>query len=353
MGINSLWEILKQHACGEEISLADLCGRIMVGGRCCVAIDAYVIYHKYFCATWKWSVESSSFSYDTVIVDCVKKIDDMAKMLKRNGIDQLWCADGRRNEEKLATERRGDKRDMKLLEIAEMHKACVVYCEMNPEETLSEQQILSRFDFLEEYWPNFAEEDIDESFDLRGRIGELKRVLSKYPLLTPIVRRAIQNRLERMGHSFFVIPEISEGEKLCSIAVKMGLCQAVLSSDSDLIPMGTSCVIKEIKDGIASVFTYNDVITKLGMTYKQLMSLCIMLGSDFNDGIEGMGKVKCLSEVMSPGFDIFEFDRSHCGVLRVNICLAALSISEREYRLVKHVVESRFLSQRASAAQES
>jgi hypothetical protein len=341
MGINSLWEILNEHGCGEKISLANLYERVKVDQRCCIAVDAYIIFHKYFCTVWKLSVAGSSFSYDAVIADCVKKIDDMSKNLSRYGLEQLWCLDGQRNEEKLATGRREDKRDLKLLEIAEMHKECWMLCERDLEETLSEQQMLSRYDFLREYWPE-RNRVIDDSFTISRRIIELKGVLSRYPVITGDMRRTISRRLAALGHRFFSVPEISEGEKLCSIAVKLGLCQAVFSSDGDLIPMGTRCIIKEIKDGVASVFTYNDIISKLGLTYKQLINLCIMLGNDFNSGIEGMGKVKCLAEIRSPGFDIYNFDRSRCGILRVNICLEALTISKQEYELAEQEVEKCF-----------
>jgi 5'-3' exonuclease len=163
----------------------------------------------------------------------------------------------------------------------------------------------------------------------------MKKMLSKYPILTRNTRHSIRAELERKGHRFFSVPDISEGEKLCSVAVGLGLCQAVLSNDGDLIPMGTRCIIKEIKDGLATIFTYNDIIHKLKLSHEQLVSLCILLGNDFNDGIVGMGKVKCYNEVCTRGFNIYKFNRQLCGILRVSICIRALTISRDEYKLVQ------------------
>jgi XPG I-region. len=340
MGINNLWEILKQKGCGEEMTLAELRERVVVDGRCCFAADAYVAYYKYYCTAWKYSVEGN-FSVDGIVSDCVKKLDDMSKNLKRQGIDLLWCVDGKHDKNKLATERRVGKRDAKTLEIAEIHRTCLHYCEMNPETTLSESRLLSQYDFLREHWPTGSVK-FDEDFDLQRMIADMRKDLAKYPIMFPGVRKDISMRLESMGHRFLSVPEISEGEKLCSITVKIGLCQAVLSTDGDLIPMGTRCVVKEIKYGIATVFTHHDIITKLGITYEQLMSLSIILGNDFNEGIPLMGKVKCFDEIMKPDFDIYKFDREHCGVLRVNTCLSVFSISEQECRLVEDVITNNF-----------
>jgi hypothetical protein len=340
MGINGLWEILKQNGCGEEMTLAELRERVAVDGRCCFAADAYVAYYKYYCTVWKYSVEGN-FSVNDIITDCVKRLDDMSKNLKRQGIDLLWCVDGKHDKNKLATKRRGERRDVKTLEIAEIHRSCLHYCEMNPESTLSESRVLSQYNFLHEHWLTSTVE-LGEDFDLHPMIADMKKDLAKYPIMFPGVRKAISTRLESLGHRFLSVPEISEGEKLCSIAVKTGLCQAVLSSDSDLIPMGTRYIVKEIKNGIATVFTYHDTITKLGITYEQLMSLSIMLGNDFNNGIDHMGKVKCFNEIMKPDFDIYKFDREHCGILLVNTCLSVFSISAQECKLVEDAITNNF-----------
>jgi hypothetical protein len=341
MGINGLWDIVNEHGCGKMIQLSDLYDVVKVDGKCCIAIDAYVIFYKYFCPMWKHSVEGSSFNYETIITNCANKIDAMCANLTSNRIEFLWCLDGAHNNDKLATERRIDKRDSKVTEIAEMHQSCAALCEQDPTNTIAEQSVLARYDFLRKYW---TDNEPDMNINLSSKITDMKKTLSKYPVLTYNTRQAICLELKKRGHKFFSVPEISEGEKLCSIAVKMGLCQAALSNDSDLIPMGTRCIIKGIDGGMASVFTYNDIITKLKMTYTQLVSLCIMLGNDFNNGIVGMGKVKCSAEVRTSGFDIYEFDRSHCGILRTSVCIKAFTISRYEYDLVQRAVVEQLMS---------
>lgn len=351
MGVNELWDILKEHGCGNRIPLSELRKMIEVDGQCRLAIDAYIIYHQYFCTTWKWVVQSSTFSYDRVVSECVRRIDDMAMNIRTYGIDLLWCVDGDRSEDKLATGRRADKRDAKLMEIAKMHQLCTLYCENHEPETPEALEV-GRYDFLREFWPRSSRVEAGDAarsapeyttpasdFNLAEKLNALRVLLSKYPVMTEAVRRTLRSELESRGHSFLAVPGISEGEKLCAITLQIGLCQAVLGSDGDLIPMGTRCVIKGIEDNVATVYSYNEVLHKLGINHEKLMSLCIILGNDFNDGIAGMGKVKCLHEVtVDPEFNLHDFDIRHGGILRVGVCRDAFTISLREQELVEREV---------------
>lgn len=354
MGINNLWEILRERGCTKECHISELRDMIKTD-RCCVAIDTYIVYHKYFSIAWKRGVDGGVFDHERVIMLTVSMIDKMSKNLRSNGLDLIWCTDGDRDRDKLATDRRSEKHRDKITEIAKFHQMCTLFCEQDSS-SYHDQAQLERYDFLREYWPEVPETPasasseatprlFDPDFNVASKFSEMKRELSKYPILSSESRRRLCDGLKALGHRFLRVPAISQGEKLCSIVVRMGLCQAVLSSDSDLIPMGTRCVIKEIKDDIATVYAYNDIITKLDFTHKQLVNLCIMLGNDYNDGIPGMGKVKCYKEVAeNPSFDIHEFDRSWCGILRTNICIKIFTISRHEYNLVQQEVNHQLTS---------
>jgi len=394
MGIEDLWEALKEKQCGKTVPLSQLRNLIKVDCASRLAIDAYLIYYKYFCVEWRVSAEGNSFSTDRVISNTIRRIDDMCKKLNNNGLEHVFCLDGEKSAIKLATERRGSIKDAKISEIAKIHYSCTKWCERNPLDAATYPDILRRYDFLRDYWPNSprwrhmetltsptgprtpleqpdtpaqaaassdntdsplgqtavapvanrnpTDNETDTTFNISDEVSRLKKVLSKYPIIPRDMYRIIQVELQQRGHRFLSIPSIPEGEKLAATAVKIGFCQAVLSSDSDLLPMGTRMIIKEIKDDIATVFSYPETLAKLQMTHEQLMSYSIMLGNDFNEGIPGMAKVKCLQELMKPGFNIYDFDQSRGGCLNVNICLEAFTISRQECDLVEQEVTKLF-----------
>lgn len=387
MGIENLWDVLKEYGCGNKVSLEELVDKIKTD-RCCVAIDAYVMYHKFFCTVWGFMILRREFSYNNVVNEIIKMINSMCNNLTKHGISQLWCSDGDKSADKLATNKRMLVRNARIAKIAKLHRDCIRYAERNPLEGETYLDILSRYDFLRDYWnlieetpqtrkpfpppsevvlpppgersdedsetssptgtnssparaaaANSDDEEVEkapeESFDISVWVGVLKNELVKYPIMAKNMTAIMRERLEEQGHKFISIPEISEGEKLCTIAVRLGLCQAVLSNDSDLIPMGARFIIKEISHDIASIFPYSEVLNKMDITHEQLLSYCIMLGNDFNDGIPGMAKVKCLAEVRRPDFNIYDFDLSRGGLLRVNTCIRALTISREEEEMVK------------------
>jgi len=370
MGIEELWEVLKEKQCGKTVPLSQLRNFIKVDKSARIAIDAYLLYYKYFCVEWRVSVEGGSFSIDRIFANTIRRIDEMCRKLNNNGLEHVFCLDGDRSVTKLATERRNSVKEVKIGEIAKIHYDCVKWCENNqlsPERNYLD--VLKRYDFLREYWPNaprwrrttLLDDPIDpeanknpiiappldsEVFDILTEMSRLKGVLSKYPIVPRDMSLIIQDGLRQCGHRFLSIPTVSEGEKVASIAVKIGFCQAVLSTDSDLLPMGTRMIIKEIKDDIATIYSYPETLGKLQMTHEQLMSLSIMLGNDFNDGIPGMAKVKCLQEVMRPGFNIYDFDLSRGGCLNVNICIEAFTISEQECNLVEEEIIRLFSADR-------
>ena len=399
MGIENLWDVLKEYECGEKVHLEELARKIKTD-RCCIAIDAYVMYHKFFCIAWGFMIMRTDFSYNNVVNDVIKMINNMSNNLSKHGISQLWCSDGDKSADKLATNKRTLIRNSRIAKIAKLHRDCIRYAERNPLEGETYLEILSRYDFLRDYWyliqetpqrtsfprphevvlpprersdedsetslptetnssptraaaansddeevehmPEEVERAPEESFNISICVGLLKNELMKNPIMAKNMTSIMRARLEELGHRFISIPEISEGEKLCVIAVRLGLCQAVLSNDSDLIPLGARFIIKEINKDIASIYSYSEILNKMDITHEKLLSYCIMLGNDFNDGIPGMAKVKCLTEVRRPDFNIYDFDLSRGGLLRVNTCIRALSISREEEEMVKKEIMKQY-----------
>jgi hypothetical protein len=343
MGIEQLWVILDEKKCGQCISLNRLRSVIKIGtDRCRIAFDARLVFHKYFSSYWKIIVESGRFSYERIYSECIRKIKDFCKTLTNEGIDQLWCLDGNRTDDKLATSRRILAGEPRLIELATIHKRCTQAITSSDESLMdTEAHALLPYAFLKEYWPlcdKNAEEATTEN-PILDQIDTLKKLLAKCPVIPRDFADVMERELTKQGCEFLHVPEISEGEKVCVYAVQSGYCQAVFTNDTDVLPMGVRYVVKEVKDGIARVYSYSQALRNLEMTHEQFLSLCILLGNDFNNGVEGMAKVKCLSAVMKEDFNLYDFDISRCGCLRVNACINAFSLNTREFEIVCAAIE--------------
>lgn len=87
-----------------------------------------------------------------------------------------------------------------------------------------------------------------------------------------------------------------EAENLASSLAVQRKISAVWSSDTDTYPLGAPLVIKGFEniDGILhtrAVFTPK-ILETLDMDHKEFRDFCILLGTDFNDRIHGLGPAK-------------------------------------------------------------
>ena len=83
----------------------------------------------------------------------------------------------------------------------------------------------------------------------------------------------------------------SEAEKFCSKLCLNGLVDAVLSEDTDIIAYGTPVFLSKIdtqKEQCIRI-TNSSVLQHLNFSNKQLLDLCIMCGTDYNDNIFRIG----------------------------------------------------------------
>lgn len=89
---------------------------------------------------------------------------------------------------------------------------------------------------------------------------------------------------------------VGESDPLCSQLNKNGLVKAVLSQDIDQVAYNTPFIIKELKveSGIPYItYTNTKVIAAcLNLSERQLVELCVMCGTDYNNNVKGYGPNK-------------------------------------------------------------
>ena len=82
-----------------------------------------------------------------------------------------------------------------------------------------------------------------------------------------------------------------EAEKMCAKLCTDGLVDAVMSEDTDVIAYGAPVFLTKIDTSQDTVVAINNlkVLKSLGVSYPQLLDLCIMCGTDYNPNIFRVG----------------------------------------------------------------
>lgn len=94
---------------------------------------------------------------------------------------------------------------------------------------------------------------------------------------------------------YFTAP--SEAEKFCSKLCIDGVVDAVLSEDTDIIAYGTPVFLSKIdtqQDCCIQILNI-EILKNLSLSQRQLLDLCIMSGTDYNDNIFRIGGHKAYS----------------------------------------------------------
>ncbi|KAH8179387.1 XPG i-region domain-containing protein [Sarocladium implicatum] len=114
----------------------------------------------------------------------------------------------------------------------------------------------------------------------------------------------------------FGIPYITapmEAEAQCAELVKLGLVDGIVTDDSDTFLFGGTRVYKNMFNSNKFVECYigSDLEKELSLSREQLISLAQLLGSDYTDGLQGVGPVTAV-EILSefPGKDGLEHFRA-------------------------------------------
>ncbi|MCO5592320.1 hypothetical protein L7F22_046321 [Adiantum nelumboides] len=106
-----------------------------------------------------------------------------------------------------------------------------------------------------------------------------------------------QELLQMFGLPFIIAP--MEAEAQCAFMDSIGVVDGVVTDDSDVFLFGGRNVFKNIFDDRKYVETYymKDVISELGLDQEKLIHMALLLGSDYTEGISGIGIVNAIEVV--------------------------------------------------------
>lgn len=108
----------------------------------------------------------------------------------------------------------------------------------------------------------------------------------------------VQELLGRFGIPFITAP--MEAEAQCAELKLIGLVDGIITDDSDCFLFGGERIYKNLFSDKHFVECYNqeDIKAELGLDREKLIELAILLGSDYTEGIKGVGKVTAM-EILS------------------------------------------------------
>ena len=146
--------------------------------------------------------------------------------------------------------------------------------------------------------------------------GDLVKARVKAQQTSRVTDKIIQQSkelLDALGIPYIQAP--GEGEAQASYMVKKGDAYAVGSQDYDCLLVGSPVLIRNLTSserrklpGKQAYVKVNPELIRLkpnlktlGITHKQLIDMAILIGTDFNDGIKGIGPKKSLTLIKKNG----------------------------------------------------
>ena len=146
--------------------------------------------------------------------------------------------------------------------------------------------------------------------------GDLKKAFSKAQQtsrMTPEIRESSKELLSYLGLPIINAP--SDGEAQAAYMCSKGDVWASASQDFDSILFGTPTLVRNMtitgrrkipgkdqyKDVKTEIIDSKEFLEALKITREQLVDMCILMGTDFNPGISGIGPKKSLKLIKDHG----------------------------------------------------
>jgi flap endonuclease-1 len=146
--------------------------------------------------------------------------------------------------------------------------------------------------------------------------GDIEKAKSKASQTSRVTEEIIDQSKELLDAlSIPYVQAFSEGEAQASYMVKKGDAYAVGSQDFDCLLFGTPILVRNLtssgrrklpnKQAYVKVgpelIKLSNGLKAMGVSQKQLIDMAILIGTDFNDGIKGIGPKKSLNLIKKTG----------------------------------------------------
>ncbi|XP_029116376.1 DNA repair protein UVH3 isoform X2 [Elaeis guineensis] len=133
-----------------------------------------------------------------------------------------------------------------------------------------------------------------ECFDLGNEQRKLER---NAETVSSEMFAECQELLQMFGLPYIIAP--MEAEAQCAYMEMTNLVDGVVTDDSDVFLFGARSVYKNIFDDRKYVETYfmKDIESELGLNREKIIRMALLLGSDYTEGVSGIGIVNAIEVV--------------------------------------------------------
>jgi flap endonuclease-1 len=241
---------LRDLAAIETVSFADVEGSI-------VAIDAHNWLYRYLTTTVKFTREAA-YTTDSgaEVANLIGIVQGLPKLLE-NDLTPVFVFDGGPSE-------------LKADEIAE------------------------RRERREE-----AEERLEVARE-EGDAAEVARLESRTQRLTDVIQATSRELLELLDVPVVEAP--AEGEAQAAHMARYGQVDYVGTEDYDALLFGAPLTLRQLtSSGDPELMEFEATLEKHGITWEQLVDAAILIGTDFNDGVHGIGPKTAISAIEEHG----------------------------------------------------
>lgn len=355
MGIKDLWPQVK--GAKQECSLMELREKRDVR---VIAVDANIVISQYYRGSWSAFAKKGVFSTRDCYENTIQRLLTFCEEFAKANIRLVWCFDGTKTTEKLATaERQRDhaKRVFKLLDIWNDAK-------VRAERTPNDRNLLERYTNTMATHAKMAEAiveqvgkdgivhgEVDMTVSVAETLNHLADKLQWCPLFPPRMNYDVYELLTGQNQRCMRVPEISEAEKLASILNHIGYVQAVFGNDSDLIALKTPLIIRDFADvgqnwrkgqrveKKVEIYAYVDVLRELAIPDERVLDFCVILGTDFNKRVYLHGPAMARKLVGDSLFKMEDFEAKHGkDTVQLDICRRFLSVNVADITMVSSVL---------------
>ena len=154
--------------------------------------------------------------------------------------------------------------------------------------------------------PSLSDLQLQADADIQFLTGQHSRHTRDMATLTPDLTTDIQTLLTLFGIPFVTAP--GEAEAQCSILQQSGVVDGIVTDDSDVFLFGGDCVYKNLFHGSSTsrrgqqqkfveCYMRRDLESVMGLGRLELIQLAYLMGSDYTEGIDGVGAVLAMEIV--------------------------------------------------------
>ncbi len=289
MGIKGLKGILKKKVPNafETIELDNLSGKK-------IAIDSSILLYRF-----RYTYSTDNFH----ILGFMYKIIELIE----HGIIPVFVFDGKppeaktnvlnkRNEQKVkSTERINELNELKseLLETIGMDSYST---DTNVAEFISEDSDSDSTDSNEvDEYSKFFKESVSK---LKKIEQEIKKIKKNNLVVKRVHSQEVIELLKTLGIPYYQAE--GEAEEACAFLQKNGLCDYVLTEDTDSLTFGATKVIFNTKKEY-TVCSLEQVLEGINFTTEQFIDFCILCGCDYTCSIPKVGPVSAFNTIKTLG----------------------------------------------------